>query len=57
MKESFRLRMDGISRGYKLIFIATRKAKPDFKRQDFEAEINNLLTEAGLFAKTNQPAD
>ena len=54
MKESFRLVTDELPPGYRLVFIATRKSTPDLKRQEFDSEIYDLLTEAGLFAENNR---
>ena len=48
MRESFRLRIPDLQEGWPLVFLATREAHGDLKRQDFDADLGTLLEQAGL---------
>lgn len=57
MKESFRRFLPDIREGWTLVFVATRKAEPELKRQDFDEDLRRLLKEAKLIEKNNKPID
>jgi ribonuclease P protein component len=53
MKESFRLKINRIKPGSRLIFLATRKANKNLSRANFDRELENLLDRAELFEEIN----
>jgi len=53
MKESFRLKINRVKSGSRLIFLATRKASKNLSRADFDSELEDLLDRADLFEKIN----
>ena len=54
MKESYRQLLPQIKeRGYWLVFLATRAAKPELKRQDFDPLVRWLCQEAKVLEENN----
>lgn len=49
MRESFRQTTDRIEEGWPLVFLATRRARADLKRIDFDREMEALLEKANLY--------
>lgn len=48
MRESYRLKLPELEEGWPLIFLATREAHGDLKRQDIDSDLDALLKKADL---------
>ena len=55
MRESFRLLQPNFEEGWPLVFVATRSVHGDLNRQDFDEDIREHLSDAGILKGEQEP--